>query len=74
VKGLLVAALVHGTYNTLVDVAPGVLSNVLGLSPLVAFLAFVVAYDCLRLRPLPEARDVPGGHGRERGRPLTTAD
>ena len=45
VKGLLIAAFVHATYNTLVGVVPGLASYFLGIPALVAFLAFVVIYD-----------------------------
>ncbi|MFB6192264.1 MAG: PrsW family intramembrane metalloprotease, partial [Haloarculaceae archaeon] len=46
VKGLLVAAFIHATYNTLVSVVPGiVLAFVPGVSQLVVFFGFVVVYD-----------------------------
>ncbi|MFB6170998.1 MAG: PrsW family intramembrane metalloprotease [Haloarculaceae archaeon] len=48
VKGLLVAALIHATYNTLVSVVPAVvLAFVPGLGQLTVFLAFVLVYDGL---------------------------
>jgi RsiW-degrading membrane proteinase PrsW (M82 family) len=46
VKGLLVAAFIHATYNTLVSVVPGiVLAFVPGVSQLVVFFGFVLVYD-----------------------------
>ncbi|MFB6205131.1 MAG: PrsW family intramembrane metalloprotease [Haloglomus sp.] len=51
VKGLLIAALIHSTYNVLVGIGPAVFavaaSQFLGVSvpDLVAFFAFVVVYD-----------------------------
>ncbi|WP_018256697.1 PrsW family intramembrane metalloprotease [Halomicrobium katesii] len=45
IKGLIVASLIHATYNTLVGVVPAVVSVLTGVSPLVAFLGFVLVYD-----------------------------
>jgi protease PrsW len=48
VKGLLIAALVHATYNSLSAVVPGlVVVLVPGIPPLVAFIGFVIAYDTI---------------------------
>jgi len=49
VKGLLLAAFVHGTYNVLVGVVPGLLGATLAWadSPVVGYVGFVVAYDGL---------------------------
>ncbi|WP_232687248.1 PrsW family intramembrane metalloprotease [Halobacterium zhouii] len=44
VKGILIAALIHGAYNTTVTNI-GVLAGILGIGAGVAFLAFVIAYD-----------------------------
>ena len=45
VKGLIIAALIHATYNTLVSVVPGIVAAVFGVGTLVAFFAFVVVYQ-----------------------------
>jgi RsiW-degrading membrane proteinase PrsW (M82 family) len=45
VKGLLIAAFIHGTYNSVVGIVAGVASFFLGIPPLVAFFGFVVVYD-----------------------------
>ncbi|MFB6184390.1 MAG: PrsW family intramembrane metalloprotease [Haloarculaceae archaeon] len=47
VKGLLIAALIHATYNSLVSFVPGLIAAVAGTSSLVGFLAFVLVYDGL---------------------------
>lgn len=47
IKGLIVAAVIHASYNTLVGVVPAVIAAVVGVSPLIGFLAFVLAYDGL---------------------------
>jgi len=44
-KGLLIAALVHATYNTFAGPVTAILSVVYGIDQFVAFLAFVVVYD-----------------------------
>ncbi|GGN98429.1 MULTISPECIES: PrsW family intramembrane metalloprotease [Haloarcula] len=44
-KGLLIATVIHATYNSLSGVATGVLSLVFGVDQLVAFFAFVLVYD-----------------------------
>ena len=44
IKGLLIASLIHATYNTLVGVVPAVVSVVTGVPPLIAFLGFVLVY------------------------------
>ncbi|MFC7249364.1 PrsW family intramembrane metalloprotease [Halomicroarcula sp. GCM10025324] len=46
-KGLLIAALIHGTYNSLVGPASFVLSNVYNLNPFVAFFGFVIVFDAI---------------------------
>jgi RsiW-degrading membrane proteinase PrsW (M82 family) len=45
VKGLLIAAFIHGTYNSVVGIAAGLASFFLGIPPLLAFFGFVVVYD-----------------------------
>jgi RsiW-degrading membrane proteinase PrsW (M82 family) len=45
IKGLLIAAFIHATYNSTVGVASGVLQSVTGLPSLGAFLVWVVIYD-----------------------------
>jgi RsiW-degrading membrane proteinase PrsW (M82 family) len=48
VKGLLIATLIHATYNTLSAVVPGLISLfVPGLPPIFAFLGFVLVYDTI---------------------------
>jgi len=47
VKGLLVAAVVHATYNTLSGIAPYVIADATGLGTVLSFLVFVVVYDGL---------------------------
>ncbi|MDZ7701584.1 MAG: PrsW family glutamic-type intramembrane protease [Halobacteriales archaeon] len=50
VKGILVAAFIHGLYNISVTVLPGLVAGSgLGIGPGVAFLGFVVVYDGLFL-------------------------
>jgi RsiW-degrading membrane proteinase PrsW (M82 family) len=45
VKGLLIAALIHATYNTLVGIVPTVATALFGVPQLVAFFGFVVVFD-----------------------------
>ncbi|WP_435185097.1 PrsW family intramembrane metalloprotease [Halobellus sp. EA9] len=45
VKGILLAALVHGTYNTTVGIGTGLISILTGLSGLAPYLIYVVIYD-----------------------------
>ncbi|MFC6731570.1 MULTISPECIES: PrsW family intramembrane metalloprotease [unclassified Haladaptatus] len=46
VKGLLIAAVIHGTYNTLVSTVPDiVVALVPGISPFTVFLGFVIVFD-----------------------------
>ncbi|MDG5777431.1 PrsW family intramembrane metalloprotease [Haloarculaceae archaeon H-GB2-1] len=47
VKGLLIAALIHGTYNTIVSPASTFISQALSIPGLLAFLIFVLLYDGL---------------------------
>lgn len=48
VKGLLIAAFIHGTYNVLVPLAPAIVTEfVPGVGWFVAFVGFVVVYDGL---------------------------
>ncbi|MFC6862773.1 PrsW family intramembrane metalloprotease [Halomicroarcula sp. GCM10025817] len=44
-KGLLIAALIHGTYNSLVGPVSGILSAVYNVNPFVAFFGFVIVFD-----------------------------
>jgi RsiW-degrading membrane proteinase PrsW (M82 family) len=46
-KGLLIAAFIHASYNTLVSTVPGYLTALFGLSDFVALFAFIIAYDGL---------------------------
>jgi len=47
VKGLLVASLIHATYNTLVDVVPPLTNALFGLDPesFLGVIAFILVYD-----------------------------
>ncbi|MFC7176011.1 PrsW family intramembrane metalloprotease [Halosegnis marinus] len=46
VKGLLVAALIHATYNSLVNVVPGLLGSALpGVPGFLLLFAFILVYD-----------------------------
>jgi len=45
VKGLLIAAFVHATYNTTVGIGSGLLAGLLDVPPLVGFLGYVLVYD-----------------------------
>ena len=47
IKGLLIAALIHGTYNTLSSIIPTYLTSTLNVSAIVAFVAFIIAFDGL---------------------------
>jgi RsiW-degrading membrane proteinase PrsW (M82 family) len=44
-KGLIIASVVHATYNTLAGPTTAVLSALYGIDPFLAFLGFVVVYD-----------------------------
>ncbi|WP_226480786.1 PrsW family intramembrane metalloprotease [Natrinema amylolyticum] len=44
-KGLLVAAFVHGTYNVTVGIVPGILTELLPIGFGLAFVGYVVLYD-----------------------------
>ncbi len=46
-KGLLVAAFVHGTYNVTVQVGPGLLALSTPLTPDLAFVAYVILFNAL---------------------------
>jgi RsiW-degrading membrane proteinase PrsW (M82 family) len=45
VKGLVIAALIHATYNTLVGIVPTLLSALTGVGWPVAFIGFILVYD-----------------------------
>jgi RsiW-degrading membrane proteinase PrsW (M82 family) len=47
IKGLLVATLIHATYNTTVGIGSGLVAVATGLSQLPAFLVYVLLYDGL---------------------------
>jgi len=44
-KGLLVAAFVHGTYNVTVGIVPGILAESLPIGFGIAFVGYVICYD-----------------------------
>ncbi|WP_372910403.1 PrsW family intramembrane metalloprotease [Salinigranum sp.] len=45
IKGLILASLVHATYNSTVGIGSGLITAVTGLPPLAAFFAYVVLFD-----------------------------
>jgi RsiW-degrading membrane proteinase PrsW (M82 family) len=45
IKGLLLAAVIHATYNSTVGIGSGLIIAVTGLPPLVAFFAYVLLFD-----------------------------
>jgi RsiW-degrading membrane proteinase PrsW (M82 family) len=45
VKGLLIAAFVHATYNTTVGIGSGLIATLLDVPPLVGFLGYILVYD-----------------------------
>ncbi|RDZ65837.1 PrsW family intramembrane metalloprotease [Haloferax sp. Atlit-12N] len=45
IKGLILAALVHATYNSTVGLGSSVIAGITGLGGLVAFLVYVIIYD-----------------------------
>jgi RsiW-degrading membrane proteinase PrsW (M82 family) len=45
IKGLIIAAFIHATYNTTVSVGTGLIAAFTPLSGIAAFLAYVVVYD-----------------------------
>jgi len=45
IKGLLVAALIHATYNSLAGIGAGVIALTLDVRPLVGFFGFVILYQ-----------------------------
>ncbi len=47
VKGLLVAAFVHGTYNVTVGIVPDAIAAAYPIGPGLAFVAFVIVFDLL---------------------------
>jgi len=47
VKGLLIAAVIHASYNTLVGFVPGLLASATALGPWLATVAFILTFDAL---------------------------
>jgi RsiW-degrading membrane proteinase PrsW (M82 family) len=47
IKGLLLAAFIHATYNTTVGAGSALISGVLGVAPLIGFFGYVVLYDAI---------------------------
>jgi RsiW-degrading membrane proteinase PrsW (M82 family) len=75
VKGLLIAAFIHGTYNVSVTVLPGLVAlSGIGIGSGAAFLAFVVLYDGLFLyilfRKIRRYRAAFEASGADGGRPV----
>lgn len=47
IKGLTIAALIHATYNVLVQILPGMLIELTGIGVLSGLLVFIIVYDGL---------------------------
>lgn len=47
IKGITIAAVIHATYNVLVQVVPGMLMAATGVGLIAALLAFIIVYDGL---------------------------
>jgi RsiW-degrading membrane proteinase PrsW (M82 family) len=47
VKGLLIAALIHASYNTLVGIVPGLLASATALGQWLATVAFILTFDAI---------------------------
>jgi len=74
VKGLLIAAVVHATYNSLSSVVPSIVATLTGVPWFVAFFGFIIVYDgvfgLLLLRKIARYRraynrahdEIPDGH------------
>jgi RsiW-degrading membrane proteinase PrsW (M82 family) len=45
IKGLLIAALIHATYNSTVGIGSGLIAAATGLPPLLAFFGYVIVFD-----------------------------
>ncbi|SEO51543.1 Membrane proteinase PrsW, cleaves anti-sigma factor RsiW, M82 family [Halogranum amylolyticum] len=45
IKGLIIAAFIHATYNSTVGVASGAIAAITGLPGIVAFIVYIVVYD-----------------------------
>jgi RsiW-degrading membrane proteinase PrsW (M82 family) len=45
VKGLLIAAFIHATYNSTVGIGSSLIAGLLGVPPLVGFIGYVIVYD-----------------------------
>ena len=45
IKGLILAALIHATYNSTVGIGSGIIVAVTGLPPLLAFFGYVILFD-----------------------------
>jgi RsiW-degrading membrane proteinase PrsW (M82 family) len=45
IKGLIIATLIHATYNSTVGIGSGLIMTFTGLPPLLAFFAYVVVFD-----------------------------
>ena len=45
IKGLLIAAFVHATYNSTVGIGSGIINALTGLPPLASFFAYVLLFD-----------------------------
>jgi RsiW-degrading membrane proteinase PrsW (M82 family) len=46
-KGLVIAAVIHGTYNSLVNIIPELVHSLFGIAPVIAFFGFVIVFDSL---------------------------
>ena len=46
-KGILLAAVIHATYNATVGIGSGVIASITGLTGILPYLIYVVFYDSL---------------------------
>jgi len=79
IKGLVLASVIHASYNTLANVVPALIVFATGVPPLVAILCFVLAYDglfgALLLRKLNAyERAYEAAHGEPTEADLPTPD
>jgi RsiW-degrading membrane proteinase PrsW (M82 family) len=45
IKGLIIAALIHATYNSTVGIGSGIISVATGLPPILSFFGYVLLFD-----------------------------
>jgi RsiW-degrading membrane proteinase PrsW (M82 family) len=76
VKGLLIAAFIHATYNTLVGIVPGIASLLVpGVSTIVLFFGFVLIYQGVFFYILyRKLKRYEAAHERSEAQPSTAAE